>query len=72
MWKRNSKIFLIPTAAIIGVSLGSLAGAMAFDHLAARYLWPEPEDVVVRQAASPLYPPSPPGVAERAEWLEAS
>lgn len=45
------KILLIPTLAILGVSAGAVASAYAFDQVASRYLWPEPENLVVQQAA---------------------
>ena len=50
-WKRYGKIFVVPAAAILGVSAGAVGGAVAFDQVASRYLWPAPENLVVSHAA---------------------
>lgn len=63
MWKRYGKMFVVPTVAILGVSAGAIGGAFAFDQLASRYLWPEPEQVIVTHA-------SPAPVADTIEMRE--
>ena len=60
MSKRTRKVFLIPAAMVLGVSVGAVGGAVAVDHLAARYLWPEPEDLVVPQTVASTDPVEPP------------
>lgn len=50
MWQKYGKWFVLPTIAILGVSAGAVGGAVAFDQLANKYLWPEPENVVVTHA----------------------
>lgn len=50
----QGKWCLLPVAAVLGVSLGAVGGAVALDHFAAAYLWPEPEDLVVRQTPARL------------------
>lgn len=47
----SAKLLLIPTIAVLGVTAGAVASAYAFDQVAARYLWPEPEDLIVQQAS---------------------
>jgi len=38
-------------AAIVCISAGAVGSAALFDHLAAKYLWPKPENLVVQQAS---------------------
>ncbi len=49
-WKKYGKLFIVPAAAIVGVGAGAVAGAYAIDQLAAKYLWPEPENLIVMHA----------------------
>jgi hypothetical protein len=50
-WQRYGKIFVIPAVAVLGITVGAVGGAVAFDQFAARYLWPEPENLVVQHAS---------------------
>ncbi|MEO0514369.1 MAG: hypothetical protein AAF086_03630 [Planctomycetota bacterium] len=57
IWKKYGKLFIVPAAAIVGVGAGAVAGAYAIDQLAATYLWPEPENLVVMHATpAPVSP----------------
>jgi len=49
-WKRYGKTFVVPVAAVLGVSAGAVGGAFAFDQVASRYLWPAPENLIVSHA----------------------
>lgn len=50
LWKKYGKLFVIPVLAIVGIGAGAVGGAYAIDQLGAKYLWPEPENLVVVQA----------------------
>ena len=49
-WKKYGKLFVVPAAAIIGIGAGAVGGAYAIDQLAAKYLWPDPENLAVVHA----------------------
>ena len=51
MIKRYARTCLLPAMMVLCTATGAIAGAAAFDHYAAVYLWPEPEDLVVQQAS---------------------
>jgi len=56
-WKKYGKLFVLPAAAILGIGAGAVGGAYAIDQLAAKYLWPAPENLVVIHATpEPLSP----------------
>lgn len=56
-WKKYGKLFVVPAVAIVGIGAGAVGGAYALDQLAAKYLWPEPENLVVIHATpEPLSP----------------
>ncbi|MEM9419907.1 MAG: hypothetical protein AAGA25_12775 [Planctomycetota bacterium] len=40
----------MPVVAILGIGAGAIGGAFAIDHFAAKYLWPEPENLAVIHA----------------------
>ncbi|MEM1107971.1 MAG: hypothetical protein AAGH99_04690 [Planctomycetota bacterium] len=50
LWKKYGKLFVVPVLAIVGIGAGAVGGAYAIDQLGAKYLWPEPESLVVVQA----------------------
>lgn len=58
VWKNYGKLLVIPAVGIVGVGAGAVGGAFAFDHFAARYLWPPPENMVVIQAQPELVSPA--------------
>lgn len=56
-WKKYGKLFVLPAAAILGVGVGAVGGAYAIDQLAAKYLWPAPENLIVLHATpEPMSP----------------